>query len=127
MTTSPQAQIVIDMFAQFDLLQQEPFFEYFSDDVTIVDEIGKKWLRGIDAAIATWTPLIGLFQSSKSVLSDIHVDTAGDISIVTCMLDQTYVLAGQTATITAPTTCLVRKDNGVLKIILVHTIPFAED
>lgn len=127
MTTSPQAQIVIDMFAQFDLLQQEPFFEYFSDDVTIVDEIGKKWLRGIDAAIATWTPLIGLFQSSKSVLSDIHVDTAGDISIVTCMLDQTYVLEGQTATITAPTTCLVRKDNGVLKIILVHTIPFPED
>jgi ketosteroid isomerase-like protein len=115
------------MFAQFDLLQQEPFFEYFSDDVTIVDEIGKKWLRGIDAAIATWTPLIGLFQSSKSVLSDIHVDTAGDISIVTCMLDQTYVLEGQTATITAPTTCLVRKDNGVLKIILVHTIPFPED
>ena len=127
MTTSPQAQIVIDMFAQFDLLQHEPFFEYFSDDVTIVDEIGKKWLRGIDAAIATWTPLIGLFQSSKSVLSDIHVDTAGDISIVTCMLDQTYVLEGQTATITAPTTCLVRKDNGVLKIILVHTIPFPED
>ena len=127
MTTSPQAQIVIDMFAQFDLLQQEPFFEYFSDDVTIVDEIGKKWLRGIDAAIATWTPLIGLFQSSKSVLSDIHVDTAGDISIVTCMLVQTYVLEGQTATITAPTTCLVRKDNGVLKIILVHTIPFPED
>lgn len=127
MTTSPQAQIVIDMFAQFDLLQQEPFFEYFSDNVTIVDEIGKKWLRGIDAAIATWTPLIGLFQSSKSVLSDIHVDTAGDISIVTCMLDQTYVLEGQTATITAPTTCLVRKDNGVLKIILVHTIPFPED
>ena len=127
MTTSPQAQIVIDMFAQFDLLQHEPFFEYFSDDVTIVDEIGKKWLRGIDAAIATWTPLIGLFQSSKSVLSDIHVDTAGDISIVTCMLDQTYVLEGQTVTITAPTTCLVRKDNGVLKIILVHTIPFPED
>ena len=127
MTTSPQAQIVIDMFAQFDLLQQEPFFEYFSDDVTIVDEIGKKWLRGIDAAIATWTPLIGLFQSSKSVLSDIHVDTAGDISIVTCMLDQTYVLEGQTVTITAPTTFLVRKDNGVLKIILVHTIPFPED
>ena len=127
MTTSPQAQIVIDMFAQFDLLQHEPFFEYFSDDVTIVDEIGKKWLRGIDAAIATWTPLIGLFQSSKSVLSDIHVDTAGDISIVTCMLDQTYVLEGQTATITAPTTCLVRKDNGVLKIILLHTIPFPED
>ena len=127
MTTSPQAQIVIDMFAQFDLLQQEPFFEYFSDDVTIVDEIGKKWLRGKDAAIATWTPLIGLFQSSKSVVSDIHVDNAGDVSIVTCMLDQTYVLDGQTATITAPTTCLVRKDNGVLKIILVHTIPFPED
>jgi len=127
MTTSPQAQIVIDMFAQFDLLQEEPFFEYFSDDVTIVDEIGKKWLRGIEEAIATWTPLIGLFQSSKSVLSDIHVDTTGDISIVTCMLNQTYVLDGQTATITAPTTCLVRKDKGVLKIILVHTIPFPED
>ena len=127
MTTSPEAQIIIDAFATFDRLQPEPFFEFFSDDVTIVDEISKKWLRGKDAAIATWTPLIGLFQSSKSVVSDIHVDNAGDVSIVTCMLDQTYVLDGQTATITAPTTCLVRKDNGVLKIILVHTIPFPED
>jgi hypothetical protein len=103
MTTPPQAQIVIDAFATFDRLLPDPFFEFFSDDVIIVDEIGKKWLRGKDAAIATWTPLIGIFQSSKSVISDIHVDNAGDISIVTCMLDQTYVLDGQTATITAPT------------------------
>ena len=96
MTTSPEAQIIIDAFATFDRLQPEPFFELFSDDVIIVDEIGKKWLRGKDAAIATWTPLIGIFQSSKSVISDIPVDKAGDVSIVTCMLDQTYVLDGQT-------------------------------
>jgi hypothetical protein len=41
------------------------------------------------------------------------------------MLDQTYVFDGQPTTITAPTTCLVRKDNGAMKVILVHTIPFA--
>ena len=126
MTTPPQAQIVIDAFATFDRLQPDPFFEFFSDDVIIVDEIGKKWLRGKDAAIATWTPLIGIFQSSKSVISDIHVDNAGDISIVTCMLDQTYVYEGQSITVTAPTTCLVRMDNGALKLILAHTIPFAD-
>ena len=42
MTTPPQAQIVIDAFATFDRLQPDPFFEFFSDDVIIVDEIGKK-------------------------------------------------------------------------------------
>jgi hypothetical protein len=52
MTTSPQAQIIIDAFATFDRLQPEPFFEFFSDDVTIVDETSKKWLRGKEAAIA---------------------------------------------------------------------------
>jgi ketosteroid isomerase-like protein len=127
MTTSPQEQIVVDMFAALDHLQPEPFFEFFSDDVTIVDEIGKKWLRGKAEAVATWTPILAAMQSCKSKLYDFHVDDAGDISIVTCMLDQTYVYEGQSIALTAPTTCLTRKDNRGWKIILVHSIPFAEN
>ena len=125
MTTSQHQQIVIDMFKSLDRLEAEPFFEFFSNDVTIVDEIGKKWLRGKAVAIETWAPILGAMQSCSSTLSDIHVDIAGDIAIVTCMLDQTYVFDGQSTTITAPTTCLIRKDNGAMKITLVHTIPFS--
>lgn len=126
MATSPQEQLVNDVFATLDRLQPEAFFEFFSDDVTIVDEISRKWLRGKEEAVATWTPIIAGMQSCKSVISDFHVDVAGDISIVTCMLDQTYVYDGQTTAITAPTTCLVRMDDGALKLILVHTIPLAD-
>ena len=108
MTTSQHQQIVIDMFKSLDRLEAEPFFEFFSNDVTIVDEIGKKWLRGKAVAIETWAPILGAMQSCSSTLSDIHVDIAGDIAVVTCMLDQTYVFDGQSTTITAPTTCLVR-------------------
>ena len=127
MTTSPQEQIVIDMFAALDSIQPEQFFTFFSEDVTIVDEIGKKWLRGKKAAVATWTQILAGMQSCKSKLSDFHVDDAGGISIITCMLGQAYVYEGQPITLNAPTTCLARKDNGEWKIILVHSIPFAED
>jgi ketosteroid isomerase-like protein len=126
MSTSPEVQIVIDSFATLDRLQPEPFFEFFADDVSIVDEISKKWLHGKKEAVATWTPILAGMQSCKTVLSDFHVAVAGDISIVTCMLDQTYVYEGQSITVTAPTTCLVRMDNGALKLILAHTIPFAD-
>lgn len=125
MTTSAHQQIVIDMFKTLDRLEAEPFFEFFSHDVTIVDELGKKWIRGKVAAVEAWTPIMGAMQSCSSALSEIHVDIAGDIAIVTCMLDQTYVFDGQSTTITAPTTCLIRKDNGAMKISLVHTIPFS--
>jgi ketosteroid isomerase-like protein len=124
MTTSPQEQFVLDLFKSLDRL--EPFFDFLTDDVIIVDEISKKWMRGKAAAIETWTPILAAMESCKSTMSDIHVDMAGDLSIVTGMLDQTYVFDGQQATITAPTTFILRKEQGALKAYLLHTVPFPE-
>jgi ketosteroid isomerase-like protein len=124
MATSPQEQFVLDLFKSLDRL--EPFFDFLTDDVIIVDEISKKWMRGKAAAIETWTPILAAMESCKSTMSDIHVDMAGDLSIVTGMLDQTYVFDGQQATITAPTTFILRKEQGALKAYLLHTVPFPE-
>jgi ketosteroid isomerase-like protein len=124
MTTSPQEQFVLDLFKSLDRL--EPFFDFLTDDVICVDEISKKWMRGKQAAIETWTPILAAMESCKSTMSDIHIDMAGDLSIVTGMLDQTYVFNGQQATITAPTTFILRKEQGALKACLFHTVPFPE-
>lgn len=124
MTTSPQEQFVLDLFKSLDRL--EPFFDFLTDDVICVDEISKKWMRGKAAAVETWTPILAAMESCKSIMSDIHVDTSGDLSIVTGMLDQTYVFNGQQVTINAPTTFILRKEQGALKAYLFHTVPFPE-
>jgi len=124
MTTSPQEQFVLDLFKSLDRL--EPFFDFLTDDVICVDEISKKWMRGKQAAIETWTPILAAMESCKSTMSDIHVDMAGDLSIVTGMLNQTYVFDGQQVTINAPTTFILRKEQGALKAYLLHTVPFPE-
>ena len=46
------------------------------------------------------------------MLSDFHVAVSNDIAVVTCMLDQSYVLGGKLTTIVAPTTCVLRRDTG---------------
>jgi hypothetical protein len=48
------------------------------------------------------------------------------MSIVTCTLQQGYTHEGNPASIIAPTTVAFRHYGGAWKIVLIHSIPFAE-
>ena len=72
-------------------------------------------------------PTFAAMQSIRSTLSDLHVSAGTDVATVTCMLDQTYVLDGKSTTIRAPTTSTLRRVNENWRIVVMHSVPFAED
>ncbi len=118
--------IVRGAFKAADNADLEAFFNMMADDIEQVDELTKKWSRGKANVVAALTPLFSMVNSIKSVLSDLHATVSNDIAVVTCMLDQSYVLEGKVTTIVAPTTCVLRRDAGTWKFILIHSLPFSD-
>ncbi len=125
MHQDPQSR-VLEAFQAIDREDLQAFFDMLADDMSHVDEICKQWLRGKAAVVAALSPLFSIIQSVKSALSDFHVTTTNDLAVVTCMLNQSYIIEGKSTTIVAPTTCVLRRENGVWKFALMHTLPFCD-
>lgn len=126
MTQSAADTTVIDLFAALDRLDLPALGELLADDVSMVDEISRKWLRGKDAVLASLAPTFAAVQSIRSTLSDLCSSAIDGCTTVTCVLDQTYVIDGAATTITAPTTCVLRRADNAWKIVVMHSVPLAE-
>jgi len=63
----------------------------------------------------------------RSTLSDLHVAKIGDVGIVTLVLDQEYDVGGQRTSIHAPTSIVVRRVDGDWRMVLLHSVPLAEE
>jgi ketosteroid isomerase-like protein len=118
--------IVRSAFKAVDNADLKAIFDMMADDIEQVDELTKKWSRGKANVVAAMTPLFSIVNSIESVLSDFHATVSNDIAVVTCMLDQIYVLEGKVTTIVAPTTCVLRRDTATWKFILIHSLPFSD-
>ena len=63
----------------------------------------------------------------RSTLSDLHTVEVGEVGILTLVLDQEYDMGGQRTSIHAPTSIVARRVDGDWRIVLLHTVPLAED
>jgi uncharacterized protein (TIGR02246 family) len=118
--------VVLEAFEAIDRLDPHAYIDMMAEDVSQVDEVTRRWLRGKTNVSAAIIPIFARVTSIKSALSDVHVSLANDMAIVTCVLDQIYDLDGQSTAIVAPTTCVLRRGNGDWKIVLFHSLPFSE-
>ncbi len=125
MSLDPKS-VILAAFKAVDNADAEALLDMMADDITQIDEISKKWSRGKAEVAAVVRPMFDLVKSIKSSISDVHVQTSNDIAIVTFMLDQSYVFEGQQVAIVAPTSCVLRQEKGVWKLVLIHTMPFAD-
>jgi ketosteroid isomerase-like protein len=114
----------------FDALDHKDFdriVRLATDDVQGVDEISRGWLRG-RAAMETYLKSLGEQVSNiRSTLSDLHTAEIGDVGIVTLVLDQEYDTGGQRTSIHAPTSIVVRRVDGDWRVVLLHSVPLAEE
>jgi ketosteroid isomerase-like protein len=114
----------------FDALDHKDFdrmVRLATDDVQGVDEISRGWLRG-RAAMETYLKSLGEQVSNiRSTLSDLHTAEIGDVGIVTLVLDQEYDSGGQRTSIHAPTSIVVRRVDRDWRVVLLHSVPLAEE
>lgn len=124
-TTSPE-QVVRDMFQALDALEFAQMHTYLADDAQRVDETTGEWQRGREAIQSSFDQMKGVIQRVESRLSSIEPSEWGDAALVTCDLQQTYEIGGETQKIHAPTSVVFRRQDGEWKIVLFHSLPLPE-
>jgi uncharacterized protein (TIGR02246 family) len=125
-TTSPDA-VVKALFGALDYVDVDTVEALFSADPQGVDELSGGWRRGR----AAMHEYLATVKSSgmtdlHSTVSDLRLDDWGDAALATLVLDQTYSIDGETRQIHAPTTIVLRREDGAWRIALVHSVPLAE-
>jgi uncharacterized protein (TIGR02246 family) len=125
-TAVPLDRIAQRLFELIDSVDVDGIKSLITDDCEEVDEISRTWRRG-RAAVEAY------FDQVFSVVSDIHTDISdvaarewGDTGVVTCVIEQTYLVDGRRERITAPTTLLVRREDGDWRLALMHTVPLSD-
>ncbi len=98
-----------------------------SDGVTLVDEISRCWLRGRAEVEAYLHKTLAASESVESRLGDIHCQQQDKIAWITAWLEQTYSFNGKQQTITAPTTAVLQLEAGEWKLVLLHSLPLADE
>ena len=125
MAAQPQA-VVEEFFAALDELDLDRLIPMFAEDVEEIDEVSRRWLRGKGEVVPHFTEFVKSATSVKSVISNARERTWGDVAVVTCWLDQAYTFDGKDASISAPTTLLLERQNGDWRIRLFHSYPLPE-
>jgi ketosteroid isomerase-like protein len=119
-------QAVTDFFAALDSLDVDKMVDGITDDAQGVDEISRRWIRGKKDVSAYMRQLAGSVSSVRTEVGDVSSGIQGDVGVVTCWLDQTYVLEGQEQRVSAPTTIVFRREGDDWKLSLFHSVPLPE-
>jgi len=98
-----------------------------TDDIQGVDELSGGWRRG-RASIHDYLESVvsAGISGLRSEIGDLTTTEWDDTAVVTCVLDQTYALAGDDQRIHAPTSILLRRTDGGWRCALLHSVPVAE-
>jgi ketosteroid isomerase-like protein len=122
MTPEP-TELVHQVFDALDRLDFPAIRRHLSDDAQAVEEISRRWLRGADEIGDYFSRVGSMISDCRSQLNDIHEVAWGDTALVTCWLEQSYLLERQENHVSAPTTMLMRRKDDVWKIVLMHSVP----
>jgi ketosteroid isomerase-like protein len=112
-----------EFFDSLDRKNADAIIRSGAKDVQAVDEISRRWLRGIDALGSYIRQTMAIVDDINSTITDVRETAHGDIGFVTCWLEQDYTLKGKRTHVSAPTTVAFRRESDGWKIVLIHTVP----
>ena len=118
--------VIRGMFDGLDRNDLEAMTKDFADDAQGVDEISRHWMRGRDELNAYVGGLLTMVEDVSSELHDVRETTLDGTGILTCWLEQDYTLEGDKQHVSAPTTVVLRREDGAWKIALFHSLPLPE-
>lgn len=115
--------VVQRVFDALDKADVEAGLATIGSEALGIDEISRKWMRDKGEVTGYVGQLMQMVTDVHSDISDVHETEWGDTGVVTLWLEQDYTLEGERAHISAPTTCVMRRENGEWKIAVFHSIP----
>jgi ketosteroid isomerase-like protein len=116
-----------EMFGALDRGDADAMIALGASEMQSVDEISRRWLRGLDEVAGYVRQLMGVVQDVHSTISNVNETVWGDTGTVTCWLDQGYSMEGVHQHISAPTTLVFRKEGNDWKVALFHSVPLAAE
>jgi len=125
-TVIPLDQMAHRLFGFVDALDVEAINELITDDCEEVDEISRSWRRGKSEVEAYFEEVLAAISNVHTDLRDIAVREWADTGVITCVIDQTYRYEGRNERVIAPTTLLLRREDGDWRIALMHTVPLPD-
>ncbi|TMF33881.1 MAG: DUF4440 domain-containing protein [Chloroflexi bacterium] len=111
------------LFEALDRKDAEALNQSLTQDVQGVDEISRRWMRGADALGTYFRQTMTMVQDIHSTVNDVHETVHGEIGVVTCWLEQDYILGGKRTHVSAPTTVAFRRESDAWKTLLIHSVP----
>jgi ketosteroid isomerase-like protein len=117
-----------DFFAAFERGDGDALAAAVASDAQGVDEISRRWIRGTDEVRTYVRGLVSMVSGVKTVFSDGSETIDGDSGLLTCWMEQDYLVDGAMQHVSAPTTVMFRRASDGWKMSLFHSIPLpAED
>lgn len=117
---------VRDIFDGLERKDLEAVMRITDDEVQGVDENSRRWLRGRDELAEYLRGLLPMVENTQTELQDVRETIFGDAGVLTCWIEQSYILEGKPEHVSAPTTVIFRRRDGGWKMVLFHSIPLAE-
>ena len=118
--------VVREMFDAIDRNDADAVMRTGGDGMQGIDEISRHWMRGLEEVGAYVKQMTQAVQDAHSEIQDVRETMWGDTGLLTCWLQQDYMLGGQRQQISAPTTVVLRRQDGDWRIVLFHSIPLLE-
>ncbi|MEP7059197.1 MAG: nuclear transport factor 2 family protein [Actinomycetota bacterium] len=115
--------VVRGMLEALDKTDADAAIASMGRDAQGIDEISRRWMRGRDEVTGYVRQLIETVEDVHSEMLDTHESEWGDTGMVTFWLEQDYTLEGRREHISAPTTCVLRREDGTWKATLFHSVP----
>ena len=119
--------VVLEMFAALDANDADSVIRTCADDMQGIDEISRRWMRGIKEVSDYIHQLTGMVDNVRSTITDVRETVLGEVGIVTCWLEQDYVMEGAKHHVSAPTTICLQREDGLWKIALFHSLPLPQE
>ena len=120
-------EVVQRMFDALDKTDAQGAVATIGPDAQGIDEISRRWMRSRDELTGYVTQLMEMATDVHSEMHDVHEVEWGDTGAVTFWLEQDYTLEGEREHISAPTTCVLRREDGEWKLALFHSLPLATE
>jgi uncharacterized protein (TIGR02246 family) len=118
--------ILQGMFDALGREDPETLIGHFAEDTQGVDEISREWMRGREALDTYIRGMVTQLKDVRSEIKDVHEVIYGDIGLMTFWLEQTYTLDGKEHSVSAPSSAVLRREDGDWKVVLFHSIPLSE-
>jgi ketosteroid isomerase-like protein len=113
------------MFDALDKADTEAALATISAEAEGVDEISRRWIRGSEMT-GYVREMMANVSDVHSEIHDAHETQWGDTGVVTCWLEQDYTMGGERGHVSAPTTVVLRREDGDWRLALFHSIPLPE-